>query len=292
MQQLLQILTKNKITVILIIVVIIFLVGIYVGYNKIVNRDSQQKVLEEVDLPFDAEGPYALLFPRRDGNALVLNLKRTASYDKISYDLAYVSNAEKNPEADSEVGSGGIDRGVSGEINTKDKKGEYEQEILFGTCSKNVCKYDTGVENGTLTLHIQKGNKAYRMITQWHIQKPDIALGKLTSGDSHLIYQLDPTSNLSLVDYSIINDLSGAPKLPGDKQILGKVYGVNVPVAKTMPAGEITIELANQPPVGAKISRFDDSLNKWVEMETKINGSKLVAKTDSAGVITVLAPIK
>lgn len=283
-----EVLFKNRITAILIIVMIIFLVGIYVGYNKIVNRDNQQKVLEEVDLAFDPEGPYALLYPRKDGNALVLNLKRTASYDKISYELAYVS---QNTDVGVEAGSGGIDRGVSGDINTKDKKGEYEVEILFGTCSKNVCKYDTGVENGTLTLHIQKGNKAYRMITQWHIQKPDIALGRLTSGDAHLTYQLDPaTSNLALVDYSIINDLSGAPKLPKDKQVLGKVYGVNVPVAKTMPAGMVTIELAQNPVVNSKIARFDESANKWIEVDTKIEGSKLTAKLDAAGVITVLSP--
>jgi len=283
----------NKLNIGLVVIIILLLGGGFFTYQQFIASKESQQVLEEVDLPFDSEGPYALLYPRRDGNALVLNLKRTGSYDKISYDLAYVSDNSENSEAGSEVGSGGIDRGVSGDINTKDKKGEYEQEILFGTCSKNICKYDTGVENGTLTLHIQKGNKAYRMITQWHIQKPDIALGKLTSGDTHMVYQIDKnTIDLSLINYSIINDLSGAPKLPSDKQVLGKVYGVNAPVAKTMPAGEITIELASQPPNDAKIARFDDSANKWIEMETKIDGSKLTAKSDTAGVITVLSSKK
>ncbi|MFA5933052.1 MAG: hypothetical protein WCV81_02150 [Microgenomates group bacterium] len=285
-------LLHNKLTLGLIIIIIVLIVGGVFAYQKFISSKDDSQILEEVDLPFDPEGPYALLYPRKDGNALVLNLKRTGSYDKISYDLAYVSEAEKSSES-GEVPSGGIDRGVSGDINTKDKKGEYEQEILFGTCSKNVCKYDKGVENGTLTLHIQKGNHAYRMITQWHIQKPDIALGKLTSGDTHFIYQIDPNSTqLSLVDYSIINDLSGAPKLAGDKQILGKVYGVNAPVAKTMPFGQITIELAENPPVDAKIARFDESLNKWIEMDTKISGSTLTAKSDTAGIITVLSATK
>lgn len=278
---------QNKFTLGLIVVIIVLIFGGIFAYQKFIASKASETPLEEVDLAFDPEGPYALLYPRKDGNALVLNLKRTASYDKISYELAYVS---QNTDAGAEAGSGGIDRGVSGEINTKDKRGEYEVEILFGTCSKNVCKYDTGVENGTLTLHIQKGNKAYRMITQWHIQKPDIALGKLTSGDTHLIYQLDSTSNLSLVDYSIINDLSGAPKLPNDKQILGKVYGVNVPVAKTMPTGMVTIELAENPVANSKIARFDEAANKWMEADTKIEGSKLTAKLDAAGVITVLSP--
>ncbi len=257
---------------------IVFLVGAYLGYNKIVNSEQPQN-LSEVDLLFDPEGPYALLYPRRDGNALVLNIKRTASYDAISYELAYTSE--------------GIDRGVIGEINTGEKKGEYEQEILFGTCSKNVCKYDTGVENGTLTLHIKKGKQSFRMITLWHLQKPDIALGKLISGDNHLLYQIDHSSpNLSLINYSIINDLSAAPKLPSDKTVIGKVYGVNAPVAKSMPGGQVTIELSDNPLTDAKISHFDESENKWIEYDTKIEGNKLSAKLNNAGIITVLSSKK
>ena len=93
-------------------------------YQKLFSSQvSEQQVAEEVELNFDPEGPYALLSPRRDGNALNLNLRRTASYDQISYELAYSSE--------------GIDRGVMGKINTDNKRGEYQQEILFGTCSKN-----------------------------------------------------------------------------------------------------------------------------------------------------------
>ncbi len=268
---------KNKISLVLALVVIVLVFGGgFFVYQRFLNK-TEEAAAEEVDLAFDPEGPYAILSPRRDGNALVLNLKRTASYDKISYELAY--NAE------------GIDRGVMGEINTKDKKGEYEQEILFGTCSKNVCKYDKGVENGTLTLHIQKGKQAFRMVTQWHLQRPDIALGVLTSGDNHMTYKIDTKAeDLTLINYSIINDLSGAPKLPSGKQIVGKVYSINSPVAKTVPKGEIGIESATDFPNGAKIARFDEGKNAWVESESKVEGSKISANIDSGGVVTVFAP--
>lgn len=272
---------KKNLTVVLILAAVLLLVGGFFAYQKFfASKGTQTEVAaEEVDLPFDAEGPYALLIPRRDGNALILNLKRTASYDKISYELAY--NAE------------GIDRGVMGDINTKEKKGEYEQEILFGTCSKNVCKYDKGVENGTLTLHIRKGAQAYRMVMQWHLQQPDIALGVLSAGDNHFTYKADPNSpSLPVVKYTIINDLSGAPKLPSDKTILGKVYAFNTPVAKSMPAGTVTVELIDNPAPGSKIARFDESENKWVEYDTKISGSTLTAVADDAGIFTVLTPKK
>ncbi|GEM_PF-1409902 len=284
----------HKVTVILGIVLILIGIGGFIAFQKITAQSSGP--VEEVDLPFDAEGPYALLFPRRDGNALVLNLKRTGSYDGISYELAYTSTPDEKVVAGSKISedgeggvSGSIDRGVMGDINTEDKKGEYEQEILFGSCSKNVCKYDKGVENGTLTLHIRKGNKGYRMITQWHLQKPDIALGNLISGDGHLIYKVDGDRQaLSNIGFTITNDLTGVPKLPSGKMVLGKVYSLNVPIAKELTGGLVSLELADNPSAGAKLFRYNQSKSEWQELDTKVEGSKLSAKAEGAGIFAVL----
>lgn len=285
----------HKITVILAFAILLIGIGGFVAFQKFTAKPSGP--VEEVDLSFDSEGPYAMLFPRRDGNALVLNLKRTGSYDGISYELAYTSLPDETVVAGTKISddsegssSGAIDRGVQGTIDTKDKKGEYEQEILFGTCSKNVCKYDKGVENGTLTLHIKKGNQAFRMITQWHLQRPDLALGMLTSGDGHFAYKVNADrQTLSNVGFTIINDLTGVPKLPSGKNIVGKVYSLNVPIAKELSAGDVSLELAQNPPSGAKIFKFDAGKSSWMELDTKMDGSKLSAKADGAGVFAVLA---
>lgn len=282
MEKLKQYLTVHKVTVILIAGLVLLIGGGFIAFQKFTAQDT---TLEEVDLFFDPEGPYALAFPRRDGNALVLNLKRTASYEAITYELAYTSKVEE-VEGEAPI-SGVIDRGVQGTIETSDKKGEYEQEILFGTCSKNVCKYDKGVENGTLTLRITKDKKIFRMITQWHLQKPDVALGQLTSGDSHFIYKIDADrESLSNVGFSIVNDLTGVPKLPNGKEVLGKVYALNVPIAKQLPPGDVTLELAENPPTDAKLYRHDGS--KWEQLDTKVDGSKLSTKANGAGIFAVL----
>lgn len=288
--------TTHRTTIILLAIVILIITG---GLYLYRNYQAAKNVLvTEVDLNFDPEGPYALLLPRRDGNALQLNLKRTSSYDAISYELAYTSLPDPTSAKTDEDGSatGSIDRGVMGNIETREKKGEYQQEILFGTCSKNVCKYDKGVENGTLTLHIRKGSNAYRMITTWHLQQPDVALGNLVSGDGHFTYGIKATrADLLLIGYTIINDLTGLPKLPDGKQVLGKVYGVNVPLAKNLLPGVVTVELVDNPPAEAKIYRFDDGQNKWLELSTKISGSKqsfstskLSVNADGAGIFAVL----
>ncbi len=297
MEKLKQYLTVHKRTVILIVAAIVLIFGGVFVFQKFNSPGNIP--LEEVDLIFDAEGPYAQLFPRRDGNALILNIKRTSSYDSVSYDLAYSSKVDEtvveggkvSDDGEGNLGAGSIDRGVSGTIDTKEKKGEYEQEILFGTCSKNVCKYDKGVENGTLTLHIRKGSNEYRMITQWHLQQPDVALGSLTSGDNHLIYKMDADRQaLSNVGFSIINDLTGVPKLPSGKIVLGKVYSLNVPIAKSLLQGMVTFELAENPPGEAKLYRHNG--NDWQELDTKLEGSKLSAKADGAGIFAVLTSKK
>ena len=63
----------HKITAILIIVLIFIGVGGVLAFQGLTAKQSGPT--EEIDLTFDAEGPFALLFPRRDGNALSLNLK-------------------------------------------------------------------------------------------------------------------------------------------------------------------------------------------------------------------------
>lgn len=292
-------LTVHKATVILIGILILIAIGGFSLFQKFTEKSAGP--VEEVDLAFDAEGPFALLHPRRDGNALVLSLKRTASYDAISYELAYTSNTEevaveggrvKRNSEDEEEFTGAIERGVAGQIETSDKKGEYEQEILFGTCSKNVCKYDKGVENGTLTLYIKKGSKTYRMITQWHLQKPDVSLGILTSGDAHLSYTIDAErQTLANIGFTIINDLTGVPKLPLGKEVLGKVYSLNPPIAKDIPAGDVSLELAETPPSDARLYRYKSS-SEWEELETRIEGSKLSAKVGGAGIFAVLTTTK
>src|SRR3990167_5272070 len=285
---------KRKMTVILIVLLLLIVAGGFITFQKFTSSGG---VAEEIDISFDPEGPYALLLPRRDGNALILNLKRTATYDSISYELAYTADADevvlKGKKSNDGESIGAIDRGVVGEIDTKQKKGEYEQEILFGTCSKNVCKYDKGVENGTLTLHIRKGNKAYRMTTQWHIEQPDVSLGILTSGDNHFTYSVKASrEELSLIGYTIINNLTGSPKLPEGKEVSSKVYALSTPIAKDLMPGDIVLELSDNPWDGATLAVYSDKTGKWQELDTKVDDNKLSAKAPGAGIFAVLVPKK
>lgn len=279
---------KSRTNIVLVAVLVVIIGGLSFAGFKFLNKPKPELPIQEVDLPFDPEGPYAILAPRSDGNAAALSITRVASYDFISYELAYQSE--------------GIDRGVQGSLDAKGKKSEYSQEILFGTCSQGYttgaahCVFDKNVENGSLTLKIKKPLEkdakfvtVYKMITTWHLQKPDVALGVITSGDSHFTYKTSAKrEELALVGWSIVNDLSGAPKLPEGKKFLGKVYAFNLPTAKEFPKGEVVIELADKPTQDAKIARYIEAKNEWEMLDTKVKDSKLTAQVGGAGIFAVL----
>lgn len=278
MEKLRDLISAHKVTAILIVALFLLGAGGLVAFQKFTAKPAGP--VEEVDLIFDPAGPYALLYPRRDGNALILDIRRVASYNEFAYQLSYTDGE-------------GIDRGagfLDTWIKLPEGKGNYEQELLFGSCSKNVCKYDEGVENGTLILRLKKGQQIYRTTALWHLQKPDVALGILTSGDGHLVYKMSAErEQLSNIGFTIVNDLTGVPKLPSGKLVYGKVYSLNAPIAKNVPSGDVSLELAENPPSGAKLFRYN---NEWTELETKVEGAKLSAKADGAGIFAVLVPRK
>lgn len=293
---------SNRTNVVLLVVLALVALGLVWGLSLILGKKGPQKSTE-IDLPFDPVGPYALLLPRRDGNALVLNITRVSAYDSISYELAYQSLNDAGQL---------VDRGVTGTIDTKDKKSDYSQEILFGTCSRGNtrdplhCVFDKNVENGTLTLRIQQERTVYKMLTAWHLQKPDLALGRLSSADGHFDYVVRGTPEasaasqtarvlpadlkqaLSLTGFTIINDLSGVPKLPEGKKILGKVYAFNAPSGRDFLPGRVSIELAENPPPDARIGFFKTDVNGWSLLDTTISGAILTADGPGSGIFAVL----
>lgn len=281
----------SKTTLVLIFVfVVIFLVA---GFFLFRFLNKPQEIEENINISFNPDGPYALLLPRRDGNAINLNIKRVSSFEDITYELSYQSE--------------GIDRGVQGKVTTQDKKNEYTQEILFGTCSKGDsfstrhCVFDKNVENGTLVLSItQKSetksffkrtiiNKIYKVITSWHLQRPDITLGEVVSADNHFKFKTDVVEQkLVAVGFTIINDLTGLPKLPEGKKVLGKVYTLNIPIAREMPSGSVSLEIIDPPPPSSKIGYYKEENNQWKLLDTAINNNILTAKADGAGIFAVL----
>lgn len=82
---------------------------------------------------------------RHDRHALIIYFSNLQNTESVSYMLIYKTN--------------GQDEGAGGSV--KPSEGSATRELLFGTCSKNVCRYHTNISNMTFetTARLKSGKK-------------------------------------------------------------------------------------------------------------------------------------
>ena len=132
---------KNKKTLIIIAVLAVLIMSaLFVkaktgGKTEVVPTPTPTVALPKVDESVEVD-----LVSRSDGKAVTLTISQIPSETtSIDYELSY------------ETGEG-LPRGVLGTIHLKEGEEEVEREVLLGTCSRNVCTYDRGVETINLVL--------------------------------------------------------------------------------------------------------------------------------------------
>ena len=89
------------------------------------------------------------IFPglRADKKALIVNFTNLQNASAVSYALFYKTGIQ--------------DEGAMGALNLNGQSGS-SNELLFGTCSKNVCRYHTGIKNARLEVsYTLKSGKKY-----------------------------------------------------------------------------------------------------------------------------------
>lgn len=83
---------------------------------------------------------------RGDRRALIVNFANLQNASSVSYALTYQTSTQD------EGAMGALSLGSSASTN----------ELLFGTCSKNVCRYHTGIKNAKLEVsYTTKTGKKY-----------------------------------------------------------------------------------------------------------------------------------
>lgn len=82
---------------------------------------------------------------RRDRQALIVNFGNLQNAQSVSYMLVYKTNGQSE-------GAGG---------SVKPSEGNATRELLFGTCSKNVCRYHPNITNMSfeVTTKLTSGKK-------------------------------------------------------------------------------------------------------------------------------------
>lgn len=86
---------------------------------------------------------------RGDRLGIIVTLGNLQAARKVDYFLSYQSK--------------GITQGASGSI-TDTSVGSATRDIIFGSCSKGVCRFDSGISNAkfVITIYLNSGRKIVR----------------------------------------------------------------------------------------------------------------------------------
>jgi len=148
--------------------------------------------------------PYVSLVPRADGRELKLTISRIKNAQTIEYELVYLS--------------AGLSRGVIGNVKLAADQTTISRDLLLGSCSKNVCKYDEDVTEGTLTLRFRSPEGVRKFTADFNFQQGD---NLLTSKDGQ--FQLE--ANLPASTYYLTMETIGLPA-DFEETPASPIYGV------------------------------------------------------------------
>lgn len=160
---------KNKNTLI-IIAVIVVLIAIAGGYFFFVRQPSSKKPIDQNQSQVD-NGPENLspdeigltLSASSNKKQIKFSIDKLSGIKAVAYQLTYEADSTKQEISDGAEPK--VQRGIIGDAKLKSGESSYESPwIDLGSASKNVVRYDTGVESVNLILKITKDNgKVYQV---------------------------------------------------------------------------------------------------------------------------------
>ena len=221
------------------------------------SNNNQQNQQTTVETPLK-ERPFVSLTPRADGKEFTLDITRIKNTQTIEYEMVYDSQ--------------GLSRGVIGSVDLKGED-KVQRKLLLGSCSKNVCKYDEGVEQGTLTLRFRGSDGTRKFTSDFHLQQG----GKeLTSIDGN--FKL--SNKFSASTFYLTMSTIGLPEKVEGK-IVGGPYGIFTAGSTLTKNSTLTMALS-ETPTSAKLFLFDGG-KSTEQTGTKIEGSNLISTVNSLG---------
>lgn len=107
------------------------------------DETSEEESTETVAKKVTAEEIGLTLTPAQNNQVIMMEITKLDGIESLDYEVTY--DAIENGET--------VQRGAIGTVELKGES-NIERKIDLGTCSRNVCKYDKGVESVKFTLRI------------------------------------------------------------------------------------------------------------------------------------------
>jgi len=247
----------------------------YLLFNKrSVNTGQIQPSEEQVSNPVELSAveikgsPYITLKPRADGHEIKMEAQNFGDFQTLEYQLSYLAKD--------------IPRGVIGQIDLKDKNNQISRDLLLGSCSKNVCKYDDGVSEGTLMVKLKKDNQVQTQEVAFDLTRGEEAKGGLVSQDGKFIFK----GTLPLSYYMVMNTL-GVPKMPQGEIIAGP-YGIFSAMSKNI-KGTVKIK-TEKDKENLIILGWDETNKGWKEYKSAPDGDFVSGEIDRLTTFVLVKP--
>jgi hypothetical protein len=149
---------KKKIIKIGGVIVILLIVGggIFVLSSK-KPEISQQITVQDQTVQTLLPKDIGLKLTTINGNKKVkVIVEKVSDIKSLEYDIIYDADIPESELATGEQG-GKVERGFNDQTIIKTSDTKYEsKEYILGSCSKNVCRYDTGVTSVSILMKVTK----------------------------------------------------------------------------------------------------------------------------------------
>ena len=148
---------NNQIALGVIVLVIFGLLGFYFFSGSTKAKPDEKQSVEATVQNLTPADIGLKMEATPDKKQVKFSIEKASDIKSIEYQLTY--EADSTAEEKSEGGEDRVQRGITGESAIKDGDSSFQSDALdLGSCSKNVCRYDTGVKSVDITLKITKND--------------------------------------------------------------------------------------------------------------------------------------
>lgn len=130
------------------IAILLLVLTLLVGTTGTIEAKKKLPVSTKTTTTAVASKPTISVRIRGDRRAIIASFNSLTTASSVSYSLSYVSR--------------GIGQGVGGSMPTTSNSAS--REIIFGTCSGGVCRYDSGITDAkfVVTSTLKNGRKVIK----------------------------------------------------------------------------------------------------------------------------------
>lgn len=251
------------------LIVLLLIVG---GVFFFLNRKKTPSVPVEgptTVLPIE-ERPFVQLSLDSEAHNLKLQILGIRQASTIEYELIYFANEYQKGV----IGSGQVEGGS-----------RFSKDLLLGSCSRNVCRYDENVTGGNLTLKLRGSGTTQKYVIPFSVYEGTGKAQTLMLKEGNFSFE----GTLTKGNFYLLGSTVGLPEMPEGK-IIGGPVGISA-ATEAKDSGKVQISLS-QEASNVQVLAWDNNSSSWEQLTDglKINSQKVEISAPNLTAFVVVTP--